>query len=642
MEYIDFIIKINDLGNGKYKVFAQSNKGEQQTEFTFPFDEKDLKIFFLTIGRPRKGTRRIDSPEMQAIKEFGQSLYNAVFNGEVRDAFASCKYDSYNSEQGISIKFRLSDTPRISELPWEFLYDGKTFVALSNFSPVMRYLDTPTPIRPILIEPPLNILVVISNPSDVPQLNVQLEFEKLENALRPLINADLLHLKLLNKATLGELQRELRRSTYHVLHYMGHGGFDQRIDEGILLFENDHGRAHEVDGLHLGTILQDHRSLRLIVLNSCEGARASIRDPFSSLAGVLVKNNIPVVVAMQFEITDSAAIKFAEDFYSSVADGFPIESALTEARKGIFALDNDIEWGTPVLFMRGTSGKIFETHPSARSIIAAKDGEQTPVSAPETLINMPKREYPVKSQYKTLATSRTPALIIYMIDISGSMTSLLGGVSRIEVVKNALKSTLIKMIERSRRGSIVVPRYRVALYAYSDGVYDIYDGAKTIDEIANIGIPELTPMNQTDTASAFLAVEKFLKQEIPNIQDHPAPLICHITDGHYTGTNPIPIVQRILDMKVKDGNVLVENILISDDVLAEPIQSINKWRGVKSKSELENEYAKVLFDISSIIPDSIRSLMADYGYDISPNAKMFFPGEYLEFMELGFAMSSVE
>lgn len=642
MEYTDFIIKINELGNGKYKVFAQSNKGEQQAEFTFPFDEKDLKIFFLTIGRPRQGTRRIDSPEMQAIKEFGESLYNAVFNGEVRDAFVSCKYDSYDSEQGIRLKFRLSDTPRISELPWEFLYDGKNFVALSNFSPIMRYLDTPIPIRPILIQPPLNILVVISNPADVPQLNVQLEFEKLENALQPLINADLLHLKLLNKATLGELQRELRRSTYHVLHYMGHGGFNQKIDEGVLLFENDYGRAQNIDGLHLGTILQDHRSLRLIVLNSCEGARASIRDPFSSLAGVLVRNNIPAVVAMQFEITDFAAIKFAEDFYSSVADGLPIESALTEARKGIFSLDNDIEWGTPVLFMRGTSGKIFETHPSARSIIAEKDVEQTTVSALETVINVPKREYPEKSQYKTLATSRTPALIIYVIDISSSMASPLGGVSRIEVVKNVLKSTFKKMIERSLRGPEIVPRYRVAIYAYSDGVYDIYNGAKTIDEIAKIGIPDLYPMNHTDTASAFLAVEEFLKQEIPNIQDHPAPLICHITDGHYTGANPIPIVQRILDMRVKDGNVLIENILISDDVLVKPIQSIKKWRGVRSEPEIKDEYAKVLFDISSTIPDSIRSLMAEYGYDISPNAKMFFPGTYLEFMELGFAMSSVD
>lgn len=642
MEYTDFIIKINELGNEKYKVFAQSNKGEQQTEFTFPFDEKDLKIFFLSIGRPRIGTRRIDSPEMHTIKEFGQSLYNAVFNGEVRDAFVSCKYDSFNSDQGIRIKFRLSDTPRISELPWEFLFDGKTFVALSNFSPIMRYLDTPTPIRPILIEPPLNILVVISSPSDVPQLNVQLEFEKLEGALQPLINADLLHLKLLNKATLGELQRELRRSTYHVLHYMGHGGFNKKIDEGVLLFENDYGRAHEIDGLHLGTILQDHRSLRLIVLNSCEGARASIRDPFSSLAGILVKNNIPTVVAMQFEITDSAAIKFAEEFYSSVADGFPIESALTEARKGIFALDNDIEWGTPVLFMRGTSGKIFETHPSARRIITAKESEQTNISALEALDIIKKQEFQEKILYRTLATSRTPALIIYVIDISGSMKSPLGGVSRIEVVKNALKSAIIKMIQRSTKGDRISPRYRVAIYAYSDGVYDIYDGAKTIDEIANIGIPELTPINQTNTASAFLAVERFLKQEIPNIQDHPAPLVCHITDGRYTGENPIPIVKRILDMKVKDGNVLVENILISDDVLVEPIQSVNKWRGIESKPELKDEYAQTLFDISSTIPDGIRKFMAEYGYDISPNARMFFPGTYLDFMELGFTMSSVD
>ena len=68
----------------------------------------------------------------------------------------------------------------------------------------------------------------------------------------------------------------------------------------------------------------DHRSLRLAVLNSCEGARATAADPFSGTAQSLVQQGIPAVVAMQFEITDEAAITFALRALRGIADGLPV------------------------------------------------------------------------------------------------------------------------------------------------------------------------------------------------------------------------------------------------------------------------------------------------------------------------------
>jgi CHAT domain-containing protein len=115
-----------------------------------------------------------------------------------------------------------------------------------------------------------------------------------------------------------------------------------------------------VSGTQLGTILHDCRSLRLAVLNACEGARTARDDPFAGVAASLVQREIPAVIAMQFEITDQAAVVFGEGFYEAVAAGFPVDAALAEARKSIFADQNDIEWGTPVLFMRVPDGRIFE------------------------------------------------------------------------------------------------------------------------------------------------------------------------------------------------------------------------------------------------------------------------------------------
>src|SRR6185295_7722439 len=99
--------------------------------------------------------------------------------------------------------------------------------------------------------------------------------------------------------------------------------------------------------------------LRLAVINACEGARASIADPFGGVAQSLVKASIPAVVAMQFPITDDAAIDFAAEFYAAMADYRPVDVVLTDARNRM----NDAEWGTPALYMRSPDGCIFEPEP---------------------------------------------------------------------------------------------------------------------------------------------------------------------------------------------------------------------------------------------------------------------------------------
>ena len=68
---------------------------------------------------------------------------------------------------------------------------------------------------------------------------------------------------------------------------------------------------------------------------------------------------------MQFEITDRAAIVFAGEFYAALADGLAVDSSVAEARKAIYADENDIEWGTPVLFMRVADGRLFDVQAHA-------------------------------------------------------------------------------------------------------------------------------------------------------------------------------------------------------------------------------------------------------------------------------------
>lgn len=96
------------------------------------------------------------------------------------------------------------------------------------------------------------------------------------------------------------------------------------------------------------------------MLNSCEGTRSSHVDPFSGAAASLVHHGVPAVIGMQFEITDAAAIAFANRLYASLARNFPVDAALAQARRSIFAAGNDIEFGTPVLFLRGKDAHLFD------------------------------------------------------------------------------------------------------------------------------------------------------------------------------------------------------------------------------------------------------------------------------------------
>jgi YVTN family beta-propeller protein len=173
---------------------------------------------------------------------------------------------------------------------------------------------------------------------------------------------------------MAELQRQLRRGQHHVFHYIGHGRYDGELGDGQLAMEGPTGRAQPISGSDLGALLHDHRTLRLALLNSCEGARGGRTDPYSGTAQSLVYQGIPAVVAMQFEITDRAAIVFTRGFYEAVADGYPLDAAMAEARKAIRLQPNQVEWGTPVLYLRAPDGRIFDVAHAPGSTGAAPAG----------------------------------------------------------------------------------------------------------------------------------------------------------------------------------------------------------------------------------------------------------------------------
>ena len=361
--YFNFDVLIERSADRYRARVIDSPVGTASIEFDLPLSDLQLENYILRMGRTRQGKRLpFESSELKAVKQCGESLFDAVFAGEVYTCFAMSREWAREQNKGLRIRLHI-EVAEFHDYPWELLYNSRTkqFLALSNDTPVVRYFELPFPEHPLLVETPIKILVMIASPEGFPDLNVEEEWNKLESSFAPLIERGHVKLERLPRPTLGELQKALRRDQFHIFHFIGHGKFVIHKQDGVLLMEEElNGRGRPVSGQYLGVLLHDHPWLRMVVLNACEGARTSQADPYAGVAQALVQQGIPSVIAMQFPIFEDSAIEFAHEFYGAIADGFPVDAAISEARKAIFTTGNETEWATPVLFMNSPDGRIFD------------------------------------------------------------------------------------------------------------------------------------------------------------------------------------------------------------------------------------------------------------------------------------------
>jgi Tol biopolymer transport system component len=366
VQYLDFELEVSGGETGSYTVKVRSPAGEATATMQFPFDHLALtnRLQNLQIALLRgSGTRRrIESPESVAVQEFGLELWQALFSGDVQSRYEASREVAKQRASGMRIKFRCDD-PQLASLPWEYLFDpvGGDFLTLSAGTPLVRYIPRPTSMAPLVVAPPLRVLAMAVSPSDLEGLDAEQERNRLDAALETIQARGLVKLTWVVGQTWRDFQEALWEGPWHVFHFIGHGGFDDRRKEGILAFARPDGKADFKRARSVGRLLGDHGPLRLAVLNACESGRVDVTDVFSSTAGTLIGKGTPAVVAMQYEITDEAAIELSRSFYGAVARGIPVDTALAEARKGLATTFEDtLEWGTPVLYLQTPDGVLFD------------------------------------------------------------------------------------------------------------------------------------------------------------------------------------------------------------------------------------------------------------------------------------------
>jgi len=364
-EYEDFSVLITREDHQYLVRVLTSPAGKGSGALELPPELTDVGSLVSGLTRTARGfgSAGMDGSATD-LSAVGSMLYAALFEskGKVGPLFQK-SLGQVRGKKGLRIRLNLDlEHPEIRELarlPWEFL-KGETFLNLSDQTPVVRDLVVAAAPDPLDFEEPLRVLVVVANPSGSPTLNLEEEGENLDDTL----SGNGITVDVVRNVGKRELQDHLdTHAAYHVLHYMGHGAFAG--GRGCLLLQAEDGGVEQVFGSDLEVMLRDKSDVtRLVFLNACETAVSSTdeeADPFGGVATSLIEAGIPAVVAMQFPISDRAAIDFSRTFYERITDGYPVDMAVQMARRMLrldFGEDN-FEWGTPVLFMCSEDGLLF-------------------------------------------------------------------------------------------------------------------------------------------------------------------------------------------------------------------------------------------------------------------------------------------
>ena len=170
MKYIDFELRIERDGDAYRARVLNSPAGQASHSFELPLTRDRIELIIMKLGQVRRRAKKRagrKSVELSAAREIGGSLYRAVFAQDVRACFRTSIERAYGKDDtGLRIKLRLDEVPELADLPWELLLDSASdkFVAQSRHTPIVRYLELPTGVKPAPVQPPLELLVMISSP----------------------------------------------------------------------------------------------------------------------------------------------------------------------------------------------------------------------------------------------------------------------------------------------------------------------------------------------------------------------------------------------------------------------------------------------------------------------------------------------
>ena len=379
MDYEEVRVQLSPAANGEVKASFILNGMAAPVEHTFlPPDDIDAELLYRDwLGSFEKGSTVSRDDLARQRDEIGHRLFEILFGtvaADLRERLTAIEHRRAG-EEVCGFRFRLvlgdtagagpleaSDLLRVSKIPWELCLDQerRRYLAKSRSVSMVRMIGAQQPPRPgkARVGGKLRVLVVDAQPKGASPLNWPAEKARIKEALKKWKYADL---HFLDHATFEETCRRLEDGLFHMIHFIGHGGYDKTNRQWYLLFEDRNGDKDRVHAPDIASRFQNIETLKVAVFNACRTGELPGEedgDPLSGIAAAVSVAGVPVVVAMQIPVTDSRAIEFAEAFYRTLRTGLPVEAAVAQGRQ-VVRLSSP-EWATPVLYLRGASSELFD------------------------------------------------------------------------------------------------------------------------------------------------------------------------------------------------------------------------------------------------------------------------------------------
>lgn len=253
--------------------------------------------------------------------------------------------------------------------------------------------------------------------------------------------------------------------------------------------------------------------------------------------------------------------------------------------------------------------------------------------------------------YQAEISRSNPSMFLFLIDQSGSMSDPFGGGgggTKDKAVADAINRLLQNLAIKCAKSEGVRDYYHVGVIGYGGKVGPAFDGALAgrklvpISEVADTPSAIETRKKKVEDGAGGLIDQEVrfpvwfkpvaangtpmceaIKQANAIVTDWLAqhgncfpPIVINITDGEASDGNPLAPAQQLTQLASADGNVLLFNVHISS-------LGSNKIEFPSSDKELPDQHARLLFQMSSELPEHIRLAAEQEGYAVTPQSRGF-------------------
>ena len=199
----------------------------------------------------------------------------------------------------------------------------------------------------------LKILVVGCTPDNLPNLNIQAEFTKINSALRDLQQRGIVEFKKEYVTDFNNLVTLVQNEKPDIFHFVGHTVKNGNGEYELALKSGNIGLAKGVTHEQLSGLLINN-NVQFSFLNACDSSIIAYRLAKEGLA----------TIGMRKEIQDKSSKIFSEALYSSLVNGDTIDIAINKARHSLYLNNKENQnWSYPQLYISNDETLGFAIEP---------------------------------------------------------------------------------------------------------------------------------------------------------------------------------------------------------------------------------------------------------------------------------------